>query len=146
MEVRLGKPTLEDVGETMFSAARVGPGDGEMSSGEEHEEWVDITVAVELQPWPDRHWLAFWQEMDLEWPEHLEAPTLDGRRLIFEAREQELEEAWAAVKARVEATNRLYREEFDSIPQGDEPEMRGAEPEPLARLREAAKRRVDALE
>ena len=145
MEVKLGKPTLEAVGESGIGAAlvEIAP-NGTESSEEYEEEWIDITVAVELQPRPDRDWLVFWQEEDLGWPDHLSPPLLDGETLIFEAREQELEKAWAAVKARVDATNRAYREERALVPDGYEPDA--AEQESLARLREAAQRRIDALE
>ena len=145
MEVTLGKPTLEAVGESGIGTAlvEIAP-DGTESSEEYEEECVDITVAVELQPRPDRNWLVFWQEEELGWPGHLSPPLLDGETLIFEAREQELEEAWAAVKARVDAANRAYREERGLVPDGYEPDA--AEQESLARLREAAQRRIDALE
>jgi hypothetical protein len=88
VEVKLGKPTLEDVGETGMAMAWSGlpPEPGMEASGEIEEEWVDIVVAVELEPWPDRNWLLFWQEGDLEWPERLGEPMLDGRRLIRGAR------------------------------------------------------------
>ncbi len=94
-----------------------------------------------------RNWLAFWQDEDLDWPDHLDPPLLDGGTLIFEAREQELEDAWAAVKARVDATNRAYREDaFVPFAPTDEHEPDAAQQESLARLREAAQRRIDALE
>jgi hypothetical protein len=67
-------------------------------------------VGVELQPWPDLNWLTFWREEDWGWPEHLEEPLLDGRKLVFGAPTAKLEEAWSAVKTRVEATNRAYSE------------------------------------
>lgn len=144
VEVKLGKPRLEDVGKSGIAMAWEGPLGPDMGdSGEHHEEWVDIIVGVELQPWPDRNWLTFWQEEDLSWPDHLDAPRLDGRKLIFEAPENELEEAWAAVKARVESTNRAYGE-FST--DQHEPDSHPAERESLARLREAAQRRIDALE
>jgi hypothetical protein len=145
VEVTLGKPMLEDVGKSGIAMAWEGPlAPGMPATGEHEEEWVDIVVGVELQPWPDRNWLTFWQDEDLSWPDHLDAPRLDGRKLIFEAREGELEQAWAAVKTRVEATNRAYREHFS--PDDDEVESNPAERESLARLREAAQRRIDALE
>jgi hypothetical protein len=143
VEVALGKPMLEDVGKSGIAIAWEGPlGPGMAESGEHQEEWVDIIVGVELRPWPYRNWLTFWQEEELSWPDHLDAPRLDGRKLIFEAREDELEEAWAAVKARVEAANRLYREHFSPL---DEPTSHQDEG-PLTRLRESAQRRIDALE
>ena len=149
VEVKLGRPTLEDVVEAGAGQAwiEIEPGPkGGVSSGGHEEEWVEVTVGVELQPWPDRHWLAFWQEADLDWPDRLETPVLDGRKLIFDAREEELEEAWAAVKARVDAANRMYREEFAMFAQADEEEPHPAEPEAFARLRERVQRRIDALE
>jgi hypothetical protein len=147
VEVKLGKRTLEDVGESSMGIAWVAPdplAPGLPASGEHEEEWVDIVVGVELQPWPDRTWLTFWQEEDFHWPDRFDLPVLDGRKLIFEARENELEEAWAAVKARVEATNQLYREEFTTPKR--EPDSDPAEQESLARLREAVQTRIDALE
>jgi hypothetical protein len=144
VEVKLGKPMLEDVGRSAIGIAWVGPlGPGMEESGEDQEEWVEIVVGVEFQPWPDSNWLAFWQEEDLHWPEHLDPPLLDGRKLIFSAPENKLEEAWAGVKARVEATNRAYRE-FSS--DSDDPTSHPEEQESLARVREAAQRRIDALE
>jgi hypothetical protein len=145
VEVKLGKPTLEDVGETGLGVAWAStepPAPGMETLGEQEEEWVDIVVGVELQPWPDRVWLTLWNAEDRTWPEHLTPPLLDGRMLVFEAREDELEGAWAAVKARVEKTNRVYREEY-SLP---EHEPDAAEQESLTRLREIGQRRVDALE
>jgi hypothetical protein len=115
-----------------------------MEESDEHqEEWIEIIVGVELQPWPDSTWLTFWREEDLQWPKHLEEPLLDGRKLIFTAPENNLEEAWSAVKARVEGANRLYREEY---PPEEKHAPDAEEQEALARLREAAQRRIDALE
>lgn len=144
MEVKLGKPTLEDVGETGMAMAWSGlpPEPGMEASGEIEEEWVDIVVAVELEPWPDRNWLLFWQEGDLEWPERLGEPMLDGRRLIFEAPEADLQQAWDAVKARVAAANEMYREEFAS---GEQEADRRGDADMYAQLRERAQQRVDQL-
>jgi hypothetical protein len=142
VEVKLGKPRLEDVAESGIQTAWEGvhaPG----MSGESQEEWIEIVVGVELQPWPDGTWLTFWREEDLEWPEHFEEPMLDGRKLIFTASEDQLEEAWAALKARVESTNRLYAEHH-SLDEEEAPHR--AEREALARLRESAQRRIDALD
>jgi hypothetical protein len=147
VEVKLGKPTLEAVGWSGAGQAlvEIAPGGWEQSLDAYSEEWIDITVAVELQPRPDRDWLVFWEEEEeLGWPDHLSPPLLDGETLIFGAREQELEEAWAAVKACVDATNRAYREARALVPDGYEPDA--AAQESLARLREAAQRRIDALE
>jgi hypothetical protein len=145
VEVKLGTPTLEDVGETAIAAAWLAPeplGPGMEASGEHHEEWVDIDVAVELQPWPDRYWLLLWQEEAFDWPTRLEEPLLDGRSLIFSAPEDELQQAWDAVKARVAATNLAYREQF---PRGEQEADRCGDPEMYAQLRELATRRVDEL-
>jgi hypothetical protein len=146
VEVKLGRPTLEDVGESAIGVAWAAPeplGPGVGASGEYEEEWVDIVVGVVLQPWPDRDWLAFWQEEGIHWPDRFEEPVLDGRKLVFEAREDELEGAWAAVKARVEATNRAYREEFSTAEHDPDPDP--VVQKSLARLRAAAQKRVDSL-
>jgi len=82
MEVKLGKPTLERVGESGIAVAWSGatpPGPGIPASGEHSEESIGIDVAVELHPWPDHDWLLYWQEADLEWPERFDEPLLDGR-------------------------------------------------------------------
>jgi hypothetical protein len=147
MEVKLGKPALESVGESGIAVAWSGataPGRGMPASGEHSEEWIEIDVAVELQPWPDHDWLLFWQEADLEWPERFDEPLLDGRRLIFSAAEDELEDAWEAVKARVESANVMDREHHEGRPEGHESDP--AEQESLRRLREIAQRRVAKLD
>ena len=146
MEVALGKPTLETIGRHDHAAAvlQERPGGEVEVLSSSHGSWAKVVVAVKLQPWPDRSWLILWKDeaVEMPWPDHLEEPMLDGRKLFFEAREDELEDAWAAVKARVETTNRTYRDEYLAF-QMDEPEVQDAEPDPL---REAMERRVDALE
>jgi hypothetical protein len=113
-------------------------------SGEHQEEWIEIDVAVELHPWPNRDWLLWWQEGDLEWPEGLDEPVLDGRRLIFSAPAHELQEAWEAVKVRVDSANDLYREDQSHLSDDHEPDP--AEQESLNRLRAIAQRRIDELD
>jgi hypothetical protein len=145
VEVKLGKPTLEDVGEAAIGMSWVMPEPplpGMPATGDHEEEWIEIDVAVELQPWPDRNWLTFWQEEDLHWPRGLDEPVLDGRRLIFSAPELELQQAWDAVKARVAATNLAYREQF---PPGEQEADRRGDPEVYTQLRELATQRVDEL-
>jgi hypothetical protein len=90
---------------------------GMPASGEHEEAWIEIDVAVELHPWPNRDWLLFWQEEEFDWPKHFDEPLLDGRRLVFSAPEEDLERAGNAVKARVKATNEAYGEQF---PQGED--------------------------
>jgi hypothetical protein len=146
VEVKLGKPALAGVSEAGMGAAWVlpeSPAPGVPAVGEDEEEWIEIEVEVELLPWPDRNWLGNWYG-GAEWPERFSEPLLDGRMLVFEAREEELEQVWAAVKARVEQTNRLYAEDAWRPEGEDEPEP--VESESHKRLREAAQRRVDALE
>jgi hypothetical protein len=143
VEVKVGKPTLKNI--QMHDAAVVFIR-GRESSGGWHEEWVGVTVAVELQPGPDQDWLVLWRDGEMNWPRHLEEPILEGRKLIFQAREDELEEAWAAVKARVEATNRACRAEFPAFAKRREPDSHGAEQRSYAHLRETLERRVQALE
>jgi hypothetical protein len=147
VEVKLGKPTFEDIGwagEGMAWMERA-PG-GKESSGEWQDEWVEVTVAVELQPWPDRSWLVYWQDEEMDWSRHFEEPILDGRKLFLEVREDKLEEAWAALKARVAATNRAYRDEYLVFAESDDRESHGAKDEEYARLRETLERRIHALE
>jgi hypothetical protein len=147
VEVKLGKPMLEDVGETAIRAAWGGqapPPPGMPASGEYQRDWIDVVVGVELEPWPDHDWLTFWQEEDLDWPERFEEPVLDGRRLIFSARDDELQDAWDAVKIRVEKANMMYRGDREDLPEDDDSQL--AEQESLRRLREAAQRRIDELD
>jgi hypothetical protein len=147
VEVKLGKPTLDGFGTGAASTAWIEryPGE-EPRSGGTHEEYVWVTVAVELQPWPDRNWLVFWQDEEMDWSRHFEEPILDGRKLFLDVQEDKLEEAWNALKARVEATNRAYREEYLVFAQSNEPESHGVEDEEYARLRETLERRIQALE
>jgi hypothetical protein len=145
VEVKLSKPTLEEVGGTAIGASWVMPEPplpGMPASGDHEEEWVEISVAVELEPWPDRNWLLFWQEAELDWPKRFDEPVLDGRRLIFEAPEGELQQAWDAVRARVAEANEMYREEF---PPGEQEADRRGDSEMYAQLRKAAQQRVDEL-
>jgi hypothetical protein len=146
VDVKLGKPTLESVSEAGIALAWSSvppPGSSEPASGEHSEEWIQIDVAVELDPWPNHEWLLYWQEGDLEWPERFDEPLLDGQRLIFGAPEDNLRDAWEPVKARVESANLMYREDHQGLPEGDEPDP--DELESLRRLREAAQRRIDEL-
>ncbi len=128
MEVKLGKPMLKDVGEIAIRAAWGGQAvsTGTPASGEHEEEWIEIEVAVDLQPWPNHNWLLFWQEADLEWPERFDEPVLDGRRLIFSARDDELQDAWDAVKIRVEKANMMYRGDREDLRGGRRLASRGA--------------------
>jgi hypothetical protein len=97
VEVKLGKPRFADVVENGVQTAWEGVhASGMLASGESQGEWIEIVVGVELQPWPDGAWLTFWREEDLDWPERFEELTLDGRKLIFTASEDQLEEAWGA--------------------------------------------------
>jgi hypothetical protein len=112
MHVRLGKPALVDVDEEAIAIAweTQSPPPGMAPSGAEEDEWVEIEVAAELEPRPDRYWLVFWQEDDLDWPEPFEEPLLDGETLRFTAPEDKLQAAWEAVKRRVAAANDAYAE------------------------------------
>jgi hypothetical protein len=143
VEVKLGKPMLEDVGETEIRAAwggQVAPPPGMPASGEYQREWLDIGVYVALEPRPDRSWLLLWQEEEFDSPDGPLEPLIDGGTLYFSAPEEELQAVWEAIKARVAATNALYRGEC--FPDEDEAERHGALD---ANLRERAQRRVDEL-
>jgi hypothetical protein len=144
MEVRLGKPKLVDVGEVGVAIgwSMLSPPPGMSASGGEEEEWVEIEVAAELEPRPDRFWLLFWQDEDLHWPAELQEPVLDGETLRFSAAEEKLQEAWDAVKTRVAATNAAYTEHLSEG--GRKPDDHSAS-RLYAELRERAQRRVDEL-
>ena len=137
MEVKLGKPALADVGVKVI-------GTGRGADLEIETELMGIEVEVELLPRPDRDWLKYFRDFaDFpEWPDHLYEPLVDGHKLVFIAREEDLEQAWAAVKARVERANELHADWNFGV-DDSEPED---PPEEFVRLREAARQRVDALE
>jgi hypothetical protein len=143
MHVRLGKPALVDVDEEAIAIAweTQSPPPGMAPSGAEDDEWVEIEVAAELEPRPDRYWLVFWQEDDLDWPEPFEEPLLDGETLRFTAPEDKLQAAWEAVKRRVAAANDSLR----GAPLRGWSETRCPASRLYAELRERAQRRVDGL-
>lgn len=70
---------------------------------------VEVELEVEGQAWPDGEWLTLFREYG-KFPSDLEEPRLEHGKLRFEVHEDDLERAWTAIKERVYATNRLYRE------------------------------------
>lgn len=70
---------------------------------------VEVVLDAEGLAWPDDEWLALFREY-AEFPADLEEPRLEHGKLRFEARDEDLRRAWAAIKERVNATNRVYGE------------------------------------
>jgi hypothetical protein len=96
VEVKLGKRHVENV-------TVAGPG----AAVEVADRDATITVSVELGPPPDQQWIEIWKRGDF--PIDLEEPVLHDRPwLLFTAEKKDLERAWQAIKARLEATNLGY--------------------------------------
>ena len=70
---------------------------------------VEVVLDAEGLAWPDDEWLALFREY-AEFPADLEEPRLEHGKLRFEARDEDLRRAWAAIRERVNATNRMYGE------------------------------------
>ena len=68
---------------------------------------VEVVLDAEGLAWPDDEWLALFREY-AEFPADLEEPRLEHGKLRFEARDEDLRRAWAAIRERVNATNRVY--------------------------------------
>lgn len=105
---------------------------------------VEIGLEAAGQAWPDGEWLTLFREYT-KFPSDLEEPRLEHGKLRFEVHEQELERAWAAIKARVHETNRLYCDLLvprDRAGQRDEDARRDGVD---ARIRDA-QRLLDALD
>jgi hypothetical protein len=78
-----------------------------------HGDLLEIEVGLDADgiAWPDDEWVALFREYG-EFPADLEEPRLEHGRLRFEARDGDLQRAWAAIKERVAATNRRYGDMF----------------------------------
>jgi hypothetical protein len=74
-----------------------------------HGDLLEVEVALDAEglTWPDEEWLSLFREYD-EFPADLEEPRLEHGRLRFEARDDDLRRAWAAIRERVATTNRTY--------------------------------------
>ncbi|HYZ79591.1 MAG TPA: hypothetical protein VE596_19690 [Gaiellaceae bacterium] len=70
--------------------------------------------------WPDEEWLTLFRGYG-DFPGDLEEPRLEHGKLRFEARDEDLRRAWAAIEERVRATNRVYDA---SLPPRDRAEQR----------------------
>jgi len=145
VRVALGQAMLATVGEAgVGGAVSLLPVEGRPGSSWEHEaSWFEISVEVELDPPPDWDWLTYWAEGDLEWPGAFDDPMINGSKLLFTAPENQLQQAWDAVKARVALANELAAED-DAVPELD-PASHPGEIEAMAELRERAQRRIDGL-
>ena len=90
MEVRLGNRVVKDVVQ------------GDLLE-------VEVDLEAEGLAWPDNEWLGLFRAYH-GFPADLEEPRLEYGKLHFEASDEDLQRAWAALKERVAATNRSYGE------------------------------------
>jgi hypothetical protein len=74
-----------------------------------HRDLLEVEIAVDAGrvAWPDEEWLGLFREYG-NFPADLEEPRLEHGKLRFEARDEDLQRAWSAIKQRVAATNRTY--------------------------------------
>jgi hypothetical protein len=70
---------------------------------------VEVDLESEGRPWPDNEWVALFREYG-EFPADLEEPRLEHGKLRFEARDDDLERAWTAIKLRIAVTNGVYED------------------------------------
>jgi hypothetical protein len=68
---------------------------------------VKVDLAAHGLASPDNEWLELFREYG-DFPADLEEPRLEHGKLRFEARDEDLQRAWTAIKQRVAATNRPY--------------------------------------
>ena len=74
-----------------------------------HGDLLEVEVPLDADGlvWPDEEWLSLFRENG-EFAGDLEEPRLEHGRLRFEARDEDLQRAWSAVRERVAITNRTY--------------------------------------
>jgi hypothetical protein len=138
MEVKLGRRQLEDVtvvGQTEFITA--GPGSAVRLSDADI-----VTVSVELEPFPDLERLGLWKRGSS--PIGLEEPVFHQHKLVFTAEKKAVQQAWDAIKARVEATNLSYAEEV--LPEREAAAHRNQAKAAMPLRARRAQRLVDGLE
>src|SRR5919201_4436271 len=70
---------------------------------------VEAPLTAADLDWPDEEWLTLFREYG-DFPADLEEPRLEHGKLRFEARDEDLRRAWAAIREGVNATNRMYGE------------------------------------
>ena len=70
---------------------------------------VEVDLDADGLAWPDDEWVALFREYGA-FPADLEEPRLEHGKLRFEVRDEDLQRAWAAIRERVAATNRMYGE------------------------------------
>src|SRR5919201_1268755 len=68
---------------------------------------VEAPLTAADLDWPDEEWLTLFREYG-DFPGDLEEPRLEHGKLRFEARDEDLRRAWAAIEERVRATNLVY--------------------------------------
>jgi hypothetical protein len=74
-----------------------------------HGDLLEVEVPLDADGvvWPDEEWLSLFRE-NADFPGDLEEPRLEHGSLRFEARDDDLQRAWAAIASRVAVTNRTY--------------------------------------
>ena len=74
-----------------------------------HGDFLEVEVPLDADGlvWPDEEWLSLFRENG-EFPGDLEEPRLEHGRLRFEARDEDLQRAWSAIRERVAVANRTY--------------------------------------
>ena len=70
---------------------------------------IEVALAADGHPWPDDEWVGLFREY-ARFPAELEEPRLEHGKLRFEARDEDVVQAWSAVRERVRVTNELYAE------------------------------------
>ena len=81
---------------------------------------VEAPLTAAGLDWPDEEWLTLFRGYG-DFPGDLEEPRLEHGKLRFEARDEDLRRAWAAIEERVRVTNRVYD---TALPPRDRAEQR----------------------
>jgi hypothetical protein len=105
---------------------------------------VEAPLTAAGLDWPDEEWLTLFREY-ADFPGDLEEPRLEHGKLRFEARDEDLRRAWAAIQERVRVTNRVYG---TSLPPRDRAEQRveDARRDDVEERIRSAQRLLDSLE
>src|SRR5436309_15039153 len=68
---------------------------------------VEVPLDADGLGWPDEEWLGLFREYG-EFPADLEEPRLEHAKLRFEARDEDLQHAWTAIKQQRVVATRTY--------------------------------------
>ena len=105
---------------------------------------VEVPLDADDLPWPDEEWLSLFRGYG-EFPGDLEEPRLEHGRLRFEARDDDLRQAWIAIRDRVAVTNRTYATKVPARDRSGERSEAGRRDDVEERIREA-QRVLDSLQ